>query len=165
MKSFIICIFMLFPVSVLSAQPEATQPTVDPTTQAVLERVDTAGEWVSTTLAMLADKMGTTVEYLWPTFVKKIFITGVSQVFGGIMALIASIVLCVYLRKIGIKIKAQAQDESDHDSAGFCTFFSIVFLITGFVAMIIFVKFGVINMVAPEPEALNNIVAAIRQLR
>ena len=160
---------LIISMSLLSATATQDKPEVNVETQAVLERVDSAGAWVSASLDQLASKLGTTVEYLWPTFVKNIFVTGLMEVISGTLALIISCILSFLLIRLRNKIIHDWQEnrgrEGWPESACFVQVISFTLLIVGTIMFIAFLFNGIVSMVAPEPEALQNIAKAIGQLK
>lgn len=168
MRGLIIYLSLFIAVPAFADGSDSTGE-VNQETQAVLERVDAAGEWVSTTLGTLADKLGTTVEYLWPTFVKEVFVTGLVYVLCGVLSLIAGILFCLFLLQLRDKLNSSYQksrvcgDWSDGACASQA--FAFIFLLSGLILFISLSAVGLISVAAPEPEALKNISEAVRNLK
>lgn len=170
MRALIIGLSLLIAVPVL-AQEQTSSSEVNPETQAVLERVDSAGEWVSTTLGALADKLGTTVEYLWPTFVKEVIAENAGLLGKGLFLWVLAAVFFVILTKIkdwGTKYRKllKGEDANFADAvmwvSAFCRWALLLILLIwgGFK-----VFDGAVGMIAPEPQALQNIAEAINTLK
>jgi hypothetical protein len=169
MKCFIICVSLLTSAPAVAQQVEQVGANLE--TQAMLERVDLAGQWVSSTLEKLANNMGTTVEYLWPTFVRRVFITGIVQVLSGFLILLASILLRKHLSKTRDSLndgwQKSGRGKPGDWAAGACGVetISIGVILAGVFIAIWLTAIGTISMVAPEPEALKDIATAISQLK
>lgn len=163
---------LIISLSILSgtANPEGGEPAkISAETQVVLERVDSAGEWVSPTLEKLADKLGTTVDHLWPTFVREVYITGFMNIVSGIIVLVFGIILCLFLRRLRDRLIKEHQEGGRRDywpeGAVVSQIVAFTCLLVGFIIFACMLVPGVISMVAPEPEALHNITNAIGRLK
>ena len=167
MRTLIISLSLFIATPILAQ--EKTSSEVSPETQAVLERVDSAGEWIGTTLGTLADKLGTTVEYLWPTFVKQVVAENAGLLGKGLFLWVLAAVFFVLLTRVrdwGAEHSSNKPDEDFPDAARYCAAFFrwgvlLIFLIWGG-----FKAFdGAVGMIAPEPQALQNISLAIKNLK
>ena len=123
----------------------------------VLKRVDAAGQWASDTLGQLATKLGTTVDYLWPTYVRQVMAEGARLVGAGVLLIFLGVFAFAVLRKT-------VKNCDDKGTAECASFFSWALLMA-----LVFIgswvaSSGVISIVAPEPEALHNIVSSIQSL-
>ena len=162
MKSIIVGMALLCSsVALADEQPAPTQ-SVDK----VLQRVDAAGQWVSSTLEQLADKLGTTVSYLWPTYVRRVVAEGARLVGLGLFLWLLGTVFCVVLRKISKYYRfGKGKSESDAEfNAGATAFFSWALLISLLIVGGIVISNGIVDLVAPEPQALENLVNSVRSL-
>ena len=119
------------------------------------------GQWISTTLDKLADKLGVTVSYLWPTYVRRVQVSGASILFLGLFFISFGITLFNLLQKHSKK------ETTSRDGAEACAVFSwvslVVFTVTGFLVAIC--NDGISNLVSPEPEALRLLVDSVKDLR
>jgi len=169
MRTIIISLFLFISIPAFAQKNTSTNGEANATAQAVLERVDSAGEWMNSTFEKLADKMGVTGEYLWPTFVKEVFVTGVIYVSIGVLSFIFGIAFCLFLLRLRDRLILDWQEnrkkEGWPDGACAAQIFALVILFAGFIFLASFSTPGIISMVAPEPEALQNITRAIGQLR
>jgi hypothetical protein len=134
----------MFPLisNLFVAQAEAVQQTSDK----VLERVDKVGAFLADSLSVLAQKLGVTVEYLWPTFVKEQIAFGVALCVGGAFAIGIGTFLFLTLKHYA----AKARDD------GFLAL-GIIFLVIGCSIGVGLIAHGIIHISAPEPEALRSI--------
>ena len=128
--------------NLIVSQAEATTQTADK----VLARVDKAGEFLSTSLTALAQKLGVTVEYLWPTFIKEQMCSGVGLLLGGTVAIVLGIFVLILLRKDAIK-------RFDNSSYALGVFLFAVCTAIG----IALLTNGLTHIIAPEPAALRAI--------
>lgn len=139
-------------------------PTSTQTADKVLDRVDAAGQWVSTTLEKVAEKLGTTVEYLWPTYVRRVIIGSLAMILGGVLSLLVGIVLGkVFFARV--KYLENLNDGCTDDEETFYTIFGWLFILVGVILGICLVCCGIPDLIAPEPQALRDIAEAVRMLK
>ncbi len=165
MKHLIILGILILSTPVLAGQEKQATPD----TQAILERVDSAGEFVSSTLTTLAERLGTTVEYLWPTFVKEVYITGLARAMCGSLILLFSIIVSIFLLRLRNKLNYDWREvrrmASWSEGAVAAQVFAIVIPVIGIIAFSGLIVSGTVNMIAPEPQALKNISRAVGNLK
>jgi hypothetical protein len=162
MKLIIISMVLLCSsVALADENPAPTQAT-----DKILERVDAAGQWVSTTLEQLADKLGTTVSYLWPTYVRRVVAEGASLVGLGLFLWLLGAVFCAVLRMVSRYFRfGKGKGENDSEfNAGASAFFSWALLVVLLIAGGIVISNGIVDFVAPEPQALENLVNSVRSM-
>jgi hypothetical protein len=138
-------------------------PTPD-TTDKVLQRADKVGEWVSTTLTTLADKLGTSVELLWPAFVREQLASGIGLLVGAAMILAFGLSVFWYLGKC----RAECMVKNDRgyyigehgDASTYQTmrFMLLVFCMCFVVPMIVN---SIPYLVSPEALALKSILNSV----
>lgn len=159
MKTLLCCVFLAISSS---AMAEDKDPVQQQSMDKVLERVDAAGQWVSATLEKLADKLGTTVSYLWPTYVKQVMAEGAKTVGTGLFLLALGIFFYLkFQRRAKIII---SEDARDTDAGGYVVFSYVLLLALSIIGVCVAAG-GVVDLVAPEPTALKNIVEAVKGLR
>ena len=155
MKHIIFSIAFLFSSITLAAEPK---PDLQ---NEILERVDSTGQWISSTLDKLADKLGVTVSYLWPAYVRRVQVSGASTLFLGLFFISFGIILFNLLQKHSKK------ETASEDGAEACVVFSwlslVIFTVAGFLVTIC--NDSISNLIAPEPEALRLLVDSVKDLR
>lgn len=144
------------------AMAEDKDPVQQQSVDKVLERVDAAGQWVSATLEKLADKLGTTVSYLWPTYIKQVMAEGAKTIATGLFLLALGVFFYLKLQR---RAKAIISEDARDTDAGGYVVFSYVLLLALSITGVCVASGGVVDLVAPEPTALKNIVEAVRGLR
>lgn len=122
----------------------------------VLARVDSAGEWLTNTLTRLAESLGTTIEYLWPMYIKEVVAHGVRSMFLGVFFCVFGVILSKAMNRLS------KRTEKDPE---FPAFFGWVALIIGIILSACYISSGITEVIAPEPQALSNLTEAIRRLK
>ena len=157
---FLICVIFMA-VSSTATAVDTQQENVDK----VLERVDAAGQWFSATLEKLADKLGTTVAYLWPTYVKQVMADGIRTAVMGLFLIALGMSIYILFQRKAKDIRTRDRHSSDEEAAQAYTVFSYILLFALLVIGVYVASSSIPDIVAPEPVALKNIVDAVKQLK
>ena len=111
-------------------------------------------------LKTVASKLGTTVEYLWPTFVKKV---SIESGLYSVMCIILVIAGLVVAKKVHTSLLKAKEKDGELEEVWYVisifTFFTL-----SMVSFIAFVNLPsqIVNIFAPEPEALRQIMQLIK---
>jgi hypothetical protein len=139
----------------------AAEQVVQQTSDKILERADAVGTWIANALDSLAQKLGTTVEYLWPTFVREQFSFGLSLAVGAVLFIALAITINTVFRKRALA----AYERGDGDASAGYTAFSWILLLIGMITGIVMIIHAIPYLVAPEPAALREIANTLRNFR
>src|SRR5687767_9145760 len=98
---------------------DALEKIQEGTADKILERVDKFGGWLDEALKQLAEKLGTTVEYLWTAFVQRQFAEGVAQLAIAVLAFAVGFWVLHSGKKLGAYL-----EKKNHFNDGSEAFFS-----------------------------------------
>lgn len=113
---------------------------------------------VTVLLQSLADKVGVTVEHLWPFLVKQEAIFGWTNLFVWISLLCGLSIYVIYAMKSHEWVKHKYGDEYEPTPIGICNF--LVSLITGgaYIVFFVFLHLLVNSILNPEAAALTRLL-------
>jgi hypothetical protein len=159
----LLIVLMLSSITVSAAEP--TTATATDTTTQVLQRADKVGEWVSITLTNLADKLGTSVELLWPAFVREQLAEGIGMLVGAFVLLAFGLSAFWYLGKCRagcLIVDEKKYQFGDQDTANAYQFLRFVILIMCMCFIVPMTVNSIPYLVAPEALALKSIMYLVR---
>ena len=150
---------LIIALSLSTPAPEQGQ------TDRVLERVDGASQYVSSALETVAEKLGTTIEYLWPAYVRRVKVRSAIGVLGGIVGLLVGAAFFVlFYRRMSAEKKYRIERgySETTDAEDLYTFLTIVVPIVCLVIGCSIVGSYLYNFIVPEPRALEDLMQAIK---
>jgi hypothetical protein len=111
-------------------------------------------------LDVLAEKLGTTAQYLWSVLVKQGTIEGISDIFVGVIFLIG-LIIGIKLLKFCIKEGPKHRSEKCNDWQGpyiFGSFVGTVMIIAGTIGFTTWIYYGLQALLNPEYYALQKLI-------
>jgi len=146
MKEFLTSL-LVFLFSSLAYADEVAKTTADK----VLERADKVGGFIETSLTQLTQKLGTTMDYLWPRLVKQQIAYGVADITIAFAALFIGALIIILLTAVS---KTTKEDDDKVTCYMLATATSVVCILV----CAYFLYYGIIHLIAPETQAFQDLL-------
>lgn len=118
---------------------------------------NTLSEEMFKRIDLLAEKFGTTVEYLWPSMVQRELFSGVMQAIAGMA--IFGFGIFIFRRLI---LSAKNEGSGPYSDAGEISIAAYFALVTSVLIFLILLCFAVPRILAPEAAAFSQLLLIVR---